>query len=105
MNCRYGVRHSAIIPLLSHYLSPYSLSADTGCQVKDNSYIPCRAHAVSLPCRDAKGLDCLSHFIYTVRPCLTHSCFAAPVLCHDHAILKASSQGHGTVWHGYGMVL
>jgi hypothetical protein len=24
--------------------------------------------------------------------------------CHDHAVLKATSQGHGTAWHGNGMV-
>jgi hypothetical protein len=26
-----------------------------------------------------------------------------PVPCHDNAIVKATSQGHGTVRHGYGM--
>jgi hypothetical protein len=52
------------------------------------------------PCRAAKGLDCLSHLIYTVRPCLIHTCHAAPVPCHDHAVLKATSQGHGTARHG-----
>jgi hypothetical protein len=37
---------------------------------------------------------CLSHLIYIVRPCLSHTCHAAPMLsppCH-------SSQGHGTAW-------
>ena len=38
---------------------------------------PCRAHAVPLPCRAAKGLECVSHLIYTVRPCLIHTCHAA----------------------------
>jgi hypothetical protein len=28
---------------------------------------------------------------------------AVPVPCHDHAVLKATSQGHGTVRHGHGM--
>jgi hypothetical protein len=32
---------------------------------------------------------CLSHLIYTVRPCLIHTCHAAPMPCR-------SSQGHGT---------
>jgi hypothetical protein len=37
-----------------------------------DSYIACRAHAIPLPCRATKGLECLSHLIYTVRPCLIH---------------------------------
>jgi len=43
------------------------------------------------PCRVFKGLDCVSHFMYTVRPCLIHT---------NHAVLKVISQGHGTAWHG-----
>jgi hypothetical protein len=36
---------------------------------------------------------CLSHFIYTVWPCLIHTCHAAPVPCSDHAVLlKATAQ-------------
>jgi hypothetical protein len=36
---------------------------------------------------------CLSHLIYTVRPCLIHTCRAAPMPCSDHAILlKATAQ-------------
>ena len=38
-------------------------------RLKADSHIACRAHAVPLPCRAAKGLECLSHLIYTVRPC------------------------------------
>jgi hypothetical protein len=50
-------------------------------------------HAVALPCRAAKGLECVSHLIYTVRPCLIHTCHAAPMPCSDHAVLlKASAQ-------------
>jgi hypothetical protein len=55
------------------------------------------------PCRDAKGLYCLSHLMYTVRPCLIHTCHAAPVPCHDRAVLKATSQGNCTARHGHGM--
>jgi hypothetical protein len=63
---------------------------------KANSLIACRAHAVPLPRRAAKGWECLSHLIYTVRPCLIHSCHAAPMPCSDHAVLlKATAQdGH-----------
>jgi hypothetical protein len=36
---------------------------------------------------------CLSHLIYTVRPCLIHTCHATPIQCSDHAILlKATAQ-------------
>ena len=31
------------------------------------------------PCRAVKGLERISHFIYTVRPCLIHTCHAAPM--------------------------
>ena len=61
--------------------------------IKADSHIACRAHAVPLPCRAAKGLECLSHLIYTVRPCLIHTCHAAPMPCSDHAVfLKATAQ-------------
>ena len=54
-----------------------------------DSHLPCRAHAVPLPCRAAKDSECLSHLIYTVRPCLIHTCHAVP----DHAVLlKATAQ-------------
>jgi hypothetical protein len=28
-------------------------------RLEDDSHIPCRAHAVPLPCREAKGLECV----------------------------------------------
>jgi hypothetical protein len=62
--------------------------------LKADSHIACRAHAVPLPCREAKGFRmCLSHLIYTVRPCLIHTCHAMPMPCSDHAVLlKATAQ-------------
>jgi hypothetical protein len=62
--------------------------------IKTDSPIACRAHAVSLPCRAAKGLErVFPHLIYTVRPCLIHTCHATPMPCSDHAILlKATAQ-------------
>jgi hypothetical protein len=48
------------------------------------------------PCHVVPLKLCLSHLIYTVWPCLL-------VPCHDLAILKAISQGHGTARHGHGM--
>ena len=38
---------------------------------------------------------CLSHFIYTVRPCLIHTCHAAPMPCSDHAVLLKATPQHG----------
>jgi len=54
---------------------------------------PCRAHTVPVPCRTANSLECLSHLIYTVRPCLIRICHAVPMPCSDHAVLlKATAQ-------------
>ena len=47
--------------------------------IKAYSHIACRVHAVPLPCRTSKGLECLSHLIYTVRPCLIHTCHPMPM--------------------------
>ena len=55
---------------------------------------PCHAHAFPRPCRAAKGLECLSHSIYTVRPCLFHTC-CAPMLSSDHAVLLKATAQHG----------
>ena len=36
---------------------------------------------------------CLTHLIYTLRPCLIHTCHAMPMPCSVHAILlKATAQ-------------
>jgi hypothetical protein len=36
---------------------------------------------------------CFSHMIYTVRPCLIHTCHATPMPCSGHAVLlKATAQ-------------
>jgi hypothetical protein len=59
------------------------------------------AFPMLFPCRTTKGLDCVFPLlIYTLRPCLIHTFHAAPVPCHDHAVLKATSQCHGTARHG-----
>ena len=38
---------------------------------------------------------CLSHLIYTVRPCLIHTCHAMPMPCSDHAVLLKATTQHG----------
>ena len=79
------------------------LLSNTAVTVKANSHIPYRAPAVPRPCRVAKGLDCLSHLIYTVRSCLIHTYRAHAVLrpcCFRKRRLKATAQrGMGTAWH------
>jgi len=37
---------------------------------------------------------CLSHLIYTVRPCLIYTCHAMPMLCSDHAVLLKAAARH-----------
>jgi hypothetical protein len=53
---------------------------------------PCRSPA--MPCRYGYRM-CLSHLIYTVRPCLIHTCHAAPMPCSDHAVLLKATAQHG----------
>ena len=51
---------------------------------------PC--HSPAMPCRQGFRMS-LSHLIYTVRPCLIHTCHAAPMPCSDHpSLLKATAQ-------------
>jgi hypothetical protein len=68
--------------------------------LKANSHIPYRSPAV--PCR---AVPCRSVplRIQIVSSHLIHTCYAAPVPCHDHAVLKATSQGHDTTRHGRGI--
>ena len=62
--------------------------------VKPDSLIACRAHAVPLPCRAAKGLECV------FSPFDLHSAAVSDshLPCHAHAMLRPcrSSQGHST---------
>jgi hypothetical protein len=54
------------------------------------------------PCSSAKGLNCVfsNWFTQCGRVWFTH---AIPLPCHDNAVLKATSQGHGTARHESGM--
>jgi hypothetical protein len=55
--------------------------------LKADSHIACRAHAVPLPCRAAKRLECVfSYLIYKVRSCMIHTC---------HAVLLKATAQHG----------
>ena len=63
---------------------------------------------------------CLSHLIYTVRPCLIHTYHPAPMPCSNHVVLLKATANHGHLskavlcrdlekngmawaWHGHGM--
>jgi hypothetical protein len=74
---------------------------------KANSHIPCRSHAAPLPCRAAKGLDCVFPIWFTQCGCVwfTH---AMPRPCHATTmpfwkrLLKVTAQrGMGLAWHAW----
>jgi hypothetical protein len=48
-----------------------------------------------IPCRSAKRLDCLSHLIYTVRPCLVHTYHAVPMPFREAFRLSFPFDLHG----------
>jgi hypothetical protein len=67
--------------------------------LKADSHISCRAHVVPLPCRAAKGLECVFPIWFTQCGRVWFT-LAMPCPCRAHAILWPcrSSQGHGTAW-------
>jgi hypothetical protein len=75
--------------------NPVWIYFDAVCTVhlKADSHRACRAHAVPLPCRAAKGLECVfpSWFTQCGRVWFT---LAIPRPCHPRPC--RSSQGHGT---------
>jgi len=74
---------------LVHNPSPGTIKAD--------SHIACRAHAVPLPCRAAKGLKCVFPIWFT-RCGRVWFTLAMLRPCRAYAMLWpcSSSQGHGT---------
>ena len=64
------------------------------CSVKADSHITCCAHAVPLPCRAVKCLECaFPRLIYTVRPCLdSHLPCRAHAIPYHAVLLKATAQ-------------
>jgi hypothetical protein len=58
-----------------------------------NSHILCSCHAVPL------RVEIVS-FQFDLH---STTVFNSQVPCHDHAVLKATSQVHGTARHGHGM--
>jgi hypothetical protein len=48
-----------LIILLADFLKHEGSRAETVVPIKADLHIACRAHAVPLPCREAKGLECV----------------------------------------------
>ena len=63
--------------------------------LKADSHITCRAHAVPLPCRAAKGLECVFPIWFTQCGRVWFT-LAMPRPCHPRPC--HSSQGHVTAW-------
>jgi hypothetical protein len=59
----------------------------------------CLSHAI--PCR-LRFILCLSHLIYTVRPCLIHTCHAAPMprACRSESDFLMLQHSAAWAWHG-----
>jgi hypothetical protein len=86
------------------------------CTLKADSQIACRAHAVPLPCRAAKGLECVFPIWFTQ---CDRVWFTLAMPCSDHAVLLKATAQHGCLsavlccglekngmvrsWHGRGM--
>jgi len=62
------------------------LQSEHVASVKADSPITCRAHAVPLPCRAAKGLVCAFPIWFTQCGRVWFT-LAMPMLCSDHAVL------------------
>jgi len=60
--------------------------------LKADSHIACCAHVVPLPCRAAKGLECVFPIWFTQCGCVW---FTLAMPCSDHAILLKATAQHG----------
>ena len=80
--------------LYTHLLGPSSAHFHI-VNLKADSHIACRAHAVPLPCCAAKGLQCVFPLWFTQCGRVWFT-LAMPRPCHPRSC--HSSQGHGTAW-------
>jgi len=55
--------------------------------------MPCPCRSPAMPCRQGFRM-CLSHLIYTMQPCLIHTCHAMPMPCSDHVVLLKATTKH-----------
>jgi len=78
-------------PRMPHH-SPFNSFYCAAEPVKADLHIACRAHAVPLPCRAAKGLECVFPIWFTQ---CGRVWFTLAMPCSDHAVLlKATAQCH-----------
>jgi hypothetical protein len=66
--------------------------------IKANSHTPCHSHAGPMPFRYGFRL-CLFHLIYTVLPCLIHTCHAMTMPFWKQ-LFKATQYSAAWAWHG-----
>jgi hypothetical protein len=82
---QFGLIHTYhAVPMPFPYVMPlrvYSVSFpyDLHSVAVSDSQVSCRAHAVPLHRHADKGLQCVSHMIYTVWPYLIHTYYAVPM--------------------------
>ena len=81
--------------LRGNWVPHFPLNLCTGRPIKADSHITCRAHTVPLPCRAAKGLECVFPIWFT-QCGLVWFTLAMPCPCHPRQC--HFSQGHGTAW-------
>jgi hypothetical protein len=74
--------------------------AKQNCFIKANSHIPC--HSLAMACQKGFRL-CVSHLIYTVRPCLIHTCHAVPMPRPCCSESDFSRPWHSAAWVRHGM--
>ena len=95
--------HTWTVPVYNWQREIQNTSTESLCQIlqwmtlKVDSHIACRAHDVPLPCRAAKGLECVFPIWFTQCGRVWFT-LAMHCTCRAHAMLGPcrSSQGHGT---------
>ena len=75
------------------HVTTYQRRKSTGIdRIKADSHIACRFHAVLLPCRAAKGLECVFPIWFTQ---CGRVWFTLAMPCSDHAVLFKATAQHG----------
>jgi hypothetical protein len=103
---------NAAWPLLGEPSGDHAVPTAAMCSVKADSHIACRAHAVPLQCRAAKGLECVFPIWFTQcgRVWFTFHIFMNQTRPHcvnqmgkTHSEPLAARHGRGTAWARHAM--
>jgi hypothetical protein len=90
----YGGSTGADIPQHLLLSAEGSIITTQHCKGRFTHSMLCPCCSPAMPC--CKGFRMrLSHLIYTVRPCLIHTCHAVPMPCSGHAVLLKATAQHG----------